>query len=122
MTSFVAVMIVKATVVLFFGCVVALGARKADASVRHGIWALTLAAALGLPLGMIATPSWRVALLPAASSLTNEAASSALTNAVISSPAVAESPASVASVHPSRRGAHAHCRSIAGTADAEAAR
>ena len=65
--SFVAVMFVKATVVLAAGCVVALLARKVDAAMRHGVWALTIAGALGIPLGTIATPAWRVPVLPPAS-------------------------------------------------------
>jgi beta-lactamase regulating signal transducer with metallopeptidase domain len=62
--AFVTMVVVKATAVLALGCIVALLARRADAAVRYAIWAFTLAAALGLPLGMIATPSWRVRILP----------------------------------------------------------
>ncbi|HEY3257362.1 MAG TPA: M56 family metallopeptidase, partial [Gemmatimonadaceae bacterium] len=55
--------LIKATFLLASGCVVAACARKADAATRHVIWALTLAGALALPLGMIATPAWRVGIL-----------------------------------------------------------
>jgi hypothetical protein len=48
--AFVIMLVVKATAVLLLGCIVAMLARKADAAVRHGIWACTLAGALSLPL------------------------------------------------------------------------
>src|SRR4051794_20274669 len=62
--AFVMMLVVKATAVLALGCIVAMFAHRADAAVRHAIWALTLAGALGLPLGMLATPAWRVRILP----------------------------------------------------------
>ncbi|HYN82611.1 MAG TPA: M56 family metallopeptidase [Gemmatimonadaceae bacterium] len=62
--AFVAMIVVKATVVLAIGAVAAVLARHAGAAVRHAIVALTLAAALGLPLGMVAAPAWRVGILP----------------------------------------------------------
>jgi len=65
---FVVMLLIKATTVLCIGAVVAFAFRDAAASVRHAVWALTLAAALALPLGMIATPAWRVAVLPSMSS------------------------------------------------------
>jgi len=61
--AFVLSLLIKATFVLAAGCVVVACARRADAAARHAIWALTLAAALALPLGMIATPAWRVGVL-----------------------------------------------------------
>lgn len=61
---FVTMLLVKATAVLALGSLAVLIARRTDASVRHAIWAFTLTAALTLPLGMIATPAWRVPLLP----------------------------------------------------------
>jgi len=64
-SAFVTMIVMKATVVLILGIVAAIIARRAGAAIRHGILALTLAAALGLPLGMLATPAWRVAILPA---------------------------------------------------------
>ena len=63
--AFVAMVVMKATLVLAVGTVAAIIARRAGAAVRHAIIALTLAAALALPLGMIATPTWRVSILPA---------------------------------------------------------
>ncbi|MDP9179300.1 MAG: hypothetical protein M3O61_16615, partial [Gemmatimonadota bacterium] len=62
--AFVAMIVMKATVVLAIGAVAAVVARRAAATVRHAILALTLAAALGLPLGMLAAPAWRVGILP----------------------------------------------------------
>jgi hypothetical protein len=62
--AFIAMIVMKATVVLILGIVAVVIARRAAAAIRHGILAFTLAAALGLPLGMLATPAWRVAILP----------------------------------------------------------
>jgi len=63
--AFVAMIVIKATVVLALGAIAAVVARRAGAAARHAIIALTLAAALALPLGMLAAPAWRVAILPA---------------------------------------------------------
>lgn len=60
--AFVLSVLIKATFVLAAGCIIEACARRADAAARHAIWALTLAAALALPLGMIATPAWRVSV------------------------------------------------------------
>src|SRR5688572_6331108 len=60
----VVMIVMKATVVLALGAVAALVAHRAGAAVRHAIIALTLAAALGLPLGTLAAPAWRVGILP----------------------------------------------------------
>jgi len=60
--TFVLSVLIKATLVFAAGAVVAVCARRADAAARHAIWAVTLAAALALPLGMIATPAWRVVI------------------------------------------------------------
>lgn len=61
---FGAVMLVKATVVLAAGAIAARAVGRTSPAGRHTIWALTLAGALGLPLGMMATPAWRVRVLP----------------------------------------------------------
>ena len=63
-SAFVVIIVMKATVILAIGTIAAIVARRAGAAVRHAIVALTLAAALGLPLGMIAAPAWRVRILP----------------------------------------------------------
>lgn len=63
--AFATMMVMKATVVLILGTALAVIASRAGAAVRHAILALTLAAALGLPLGILASPQWRVAILPA---------------------------------------------------------
>jgi beta-lactamase regulating signal transducer with metallopeptidase domain/DUF4097 and DUF4098 domain-containing protein YvlB len=62
--AIVTMIVMKATVVLAIGSLAALVARGAGAAVRHAIVALTLAAALALPLGMLAAPDWRVGILP----------------------------------------------------------
>jgi beta-lactamase regulating signal transducer with metallopeptidase domain len=59
--------LIKATFVLAAGWVVAGCARTANAATRHTIWALTLAGALALPLGIFAIPAWRVGILEHAS-------------------------------------------------------
>jgi beta-lactamase regulating signal transducer with metallopeptidase domain len=69
--GFALMIVMKATLVLAFGIIVALVAGGAGAAVRHSIIAFTLAAALGLPLGMLAAPPWRVAILPAADARQN---------------------------------------------------
>ena len=63
--AFVAMVVMKATVVLVLGIVAAVIARRAGAAVRHAILALTFAAALGLPLlrGLVRAGGFR-ALAP----------------------------------------------------------
>jgi beta-lactamase regulating signal transducer with metallopeptidase domain len=94
-SMFVGVMVVKATIVLATGCLVAAFARKADAALRHGVWALTLAAALGLPIGMIATPSWRVAVLPPVEAQRSPAELAALPKSAASVSSNTGSPAAI---------------------------
>jgi beta-lactamase regulating signal transducer with metallopeptidase domain/DUF4097 and DUF4098 domain-containing protein YvlB len=52
----------KTTVVLCAGWIIAFALRNSSAAVRHAVWALTLAAAAGLPLGMTVAPAWRVVI------------------------------------------------------------
>src|SRR6476619_3445988 len=79
--AFVIMLVVKVTAVLLLGCIIAMFARKADAAVRHAIWACTLAGALGLPLGMLATPAWpqRIA---ASSAIPNDLRGEVTTNTI----------------------------------------
>lgn len=62
--SFILSLIVKATLIFLAGAGIATLLRNASASVRRSVWALTLGAAASLPIGMVAAPAWRVALLP----------------------------------------------------------
>src|SRR5687768_15987363 len=62
--AIVAIIVMKATIVLAIGGVAALVARRAGAAVRHAILALTLAGALGLPVLMLTAPDWRFGILP----------------------------------------------------------
>ncbi len=59
-------LIAKATAVFCIGGAVAFITRRKSASVQRAVWALTIAAAAGLPLGMVFAPEWRVAILPSA--------------------------------------------------------
>ena len=58
--SFPALLLVKSTVLVVTGGLVALALRNHSASARYSAWALTLAAMVALPIGMIAVPAWRV--------------------------------------------------------------
>jgi beta-lactamase regulating signal transducer with metallopeptidase domain len=78
---FVAVMLVKATLLLATGGLAAAIARRAGAATRHAIWAITLAGALGLPLAMIALPAWGVRALPHSVQQENGTQTGALPNA-----------------------------------------
>ena len=71
--SFALTLIAKATFIFIAGAVLAALLRDSSASVRRSVWALTLAAAASLPIGMIATPAWRVAVLPSELNLSNVA-------------------------------------------------
>lgn len=67
--SFALSLIVKATLIFIAGAGIAAVLRNSSASVRRSVWALTLAAAASLPIGMMATPAWRVAVLPPVSNV-----------------------------------------------------
>jgi beta-lactamase regulating signal transducer with metallopeptidase domain len=61
---FVVSLIAKATAIFVTGAGIAFLTRKKSASAQRAVWALTLAAAISLPAGMLLTPAWRVAVLP----------------------------------------------------------
>src|SRR5689334_6308670 len=66
--SFVLMLLVEATLIFITAAVVAALLRNESASVSRGVWILTLTAAASLPVGMAATPAWRLKLIPAATS------------------------------------------------------
>ncbi len=76
--GFVSSLVMKVTLVLMVGSIVALLLQKANASSRHVIWALTLGGALVLPLCMIVVPSWRVRVLSPEASVANVATNSSV--------------------------------------------
>ncbi|HEX2723672.1 MAG TPA: M56 family metallopeptidase, partial [Gemmatimonadaceae bacterium] len=49
------------------GAIAAAALANAPAAARRAVWALTLTAAVSLPIGIVAAPAWRVAILPGAS-------------------------------------------------------
>ncbi|MEP6506960.1 MAG: M56 family metallopeptidase [Gemmatimonadales bacterium] len=63
--AFAISLLAKATVIFFVGATVGFFLRNRSASMLRTVWALTLAAAIGLPIGMFFTPAWRVAVIPA---------------------------------------------------------
>jgi beta-lactamase regulating signal transducer with metallopeptidase domain len=71
-------LVMKVTLVLMVGSIVAQLLQKANASSRHAIWALTLGGALVLPLCMVVVPSWRVRVLSPEASVANVAPSSSV--------------------------------------------
>ena len=85
--AFIAMLIIKATIVLALGIAAAIVARRAGAAVRHAIVALTLAAALALPLGMLATPAWRVGVFAPSQAGHDEAVASAMLPRAVPAPA-----------------------------------
>ena len=66
MGAFLLTFALKGTVVLAVGASAAAMARRASASLRHGVWAATFAVLLTLPVVGALGPSWRVAVLPSA--------------------------------------------------------
>jgi len=64
-------MLAKATLIFILGLCVAFVLRREAASARYVAWALTLAAALALPLGVIATPAWQMKVTVAATGTPN---------------------------------------------------
>jgi beta-lactamase regulating signal transducer with metallopeptidase domain/DUF4097 and DUF4098 domain-containing protein YvlB len=59
---FPVLLLAKATLIFIMGGTGATALRNRSASVRRTVWALTLAAAASLPIGMVAIPAWRVAV------------------------------------------------------------
>ena len=62
--AFVISLLAKATVIFVAGATIGFFLRNRSASTQRAVWALTLAASLGLPLGIALTPAWRVAVIP----------------------------------------------------------
>jgi beta-lactamase regulating signal transducer with metallopeptidase domain len=65
MTAFIPVLLVKLTLIFAAGLTVAAILRSSSPSLRHIILFATLASGLLLPLVMLLSPQWNVALLPA---------------------------------------------------------
>ena len=55
---FPALLIVKSSLVLIVGAVIAILLHRSAASMRYAVWALALTAIVVLPFGMLATPPW----------------------------------------------------------------
>jgi beta-lactamase regulating signal transducer with metallopeptidase domain len=71
-------LVMKVTLVLMVGSIIALLLQKLNASSRHAIWAVTLGGALVLPLCMVVVPSWRVRLLSPETSVASVAPGSSV--------------------------------------------
>ena len=66
MTELLAVLIVRATVLLGVACGLSFALRRASAATRHGVWTLAFGGLLVLPLATLALPRWELAILPGA--------------------------------------------------------
>ena len=64
MTAFIPSLLVKLTLILSAGLLVGVALKNAPASLRHLVMLATLVCGLTLPLAMVISPDWRVALLP----------------------------------------------------------
>lgn len=64
MTAFIPALVIKLTLILALGLFVATTLRSFSPSLRHIILFATLASGLALPLVMLLSPRWNVALLP----------------------------------------------------------
>jgi beta-lactamase regulating signal transducer with metallopeptidase domain len=64
MTPFFPVLLAKVTLILALGLVVAATLRSLSPSHRHLILVATLASGLALPIAMVLSPQWNVAILP----------------------------------------------------------
>src|SRR5260221_2102498 len=76
--GFALCLVMKVTMLLMVGSIIALLLQKANASSRHAIWAITLGGALVLPLCMVVVPSWRVGVLSPETSVASVARSSSV--------------------------------------------
>lgn len=61
---FALVLLTKATLLLGVGIIAALISRSTSPAMRHCTWTMALSGALILPVVMVATPAWRVRILP----------------------------------------------------------
>lgn len=64
--SFALMVVLKSTIVLACGALMATMSRRASASLRHAIWALALSGAVGLPVLTALVPQYDLPLLPEA--------------------------------------------------------
>ena len=62
---FPALLILKSTLVLIVGAIIAMLFHRSAASMRYAVWALALTAIIVLPFGMLATPPWSVRIAKA---------------------------------------------------------
>ena len=69
---FPALLIVKSSLVLIVGAVIAILLHRSAASMRYAVWALALTAIVVLPFGMLATPPWGVPIAKAPSVENNQ--------------------------------------------------
>lgn len=106
MTSFVPALLAKVTAVLALGLIAVFLMRAFAPSLRHVVLLATLGAALALPVVMTISPQWRVAILPAETSVSADPRSDAGGPVVlISSPSVTASTAPTAAVEAAPFGA-----------------
>ena len=77
MATLLASLVLKGAVVFALGGVAAALSRRSSASLRHGVWALTFAAALAVPALDAVGPSWRAPVLPAPPASSPEMATAA---------------------------------------------
>jgi Antirepressor regulating drug resistance, predicted signal transduction N-terminal membrane component len=57
---FPALLILKSSIVLILGALVAVSLHRFSASMRYAVWALALTATVVLPIGMLTAPSWSI--------------------------------------------------------------
>ena len=62
---FPALLIVKSSLVLIVGAIIAILFHRSAAAMRYAVWALALTAIIVLPFGMLATPPWGVRIAKA---------------------------------------------------------
>lgn len=66
MTSTLLLLLVKSSLLFGTAAALAFALRARSAALRHMVWSMALTSALALPLLSLATPAWRLALLPSA--------------------------------------------------------
>ena len=108
-------LVVKSTVVLVLGAVVAIALRRSSASSRHAVWAFALAGLLVLPALGMWLPRWEVAVLPPAAPPAT-AATMSVPSEVVLDPGESAGPySSFADEHPAPL-SHADSRVVASSA------